>query len=97
MSIIITDCLIKELETKYAMEEILGMLKPFESLIERSILNEKQRTEARRVSLERGIPYGDALHAIAARDLKCILITRDKHFLRLKDISEPKTPEYFLS
>lgn len=95
--IVVTNILIKEMECKYAMEKIRGMMKPFEDIIEIIIADENQTKEARKISLERCVPYGDALHAVIARDTKCILITRDRHFLRLADISESHAPEDFLS
>ena len=35
----------------------------------------------------------DALHALIARDNKCIMVTRDAHFKKLLDIINPKKPE----
>ena len=91
--LIITDLLIRELEMNYSLPEINGMMKPFENLIEKIISTKKQRDEARKLSQERNLPPGDVLHAILARDNKLILITRDKHFNQLKDISLYKKPE----
>jgi len=39
------------------------------------------------------VPAGDALHAIVARDNDLILVTRDRHFRKLEDISKHYKPE----
>jgi len=66
--LIISDLLIRELEMNYSGEEINGMMKPFESLIEKIIATKEQRDEAERIAEERNVPKGDALHAVLARD-----------------------------
>ena len=91
--LIISDLLIRELEMNYSMAEINGMIKPFEKIIEKVVATSKQRDEAKSISKKRDIPPGDVLHAIIARDNKLILITRDKHFRELEDISEHHKPE----
>ena len=91
--IVLTDFLIKELETLYSVAEINGMFKPFEKITEKIIATEKQREEAKKISKERGVPAGDALHAIVARDNDLILVTRDRHFRKLEDISKHYKPE----
>lgn len=69
------------------------MFKPFEKIIKKVIVTKEQREEAKRISEERNIPRGDALHAIIARDSKLILVTRDNHFKKLEDISKYYKPE----
>jgi len=39
------------------------------------------------------VPFFDALHAVLARDNKAIMVTRDKHFDELLDITKYKKPE----
>jgi len=85
--------LIRELEMNYSMEEIKGMMKPFENIVEKIITAKKQRDEAEKIAEERKIPRGDAMHAILARDHHLILVTRDKHFKILEDISTHHKPE----
>ena len=94
--IIITDYLIIELCNKYNIEQVKCMMMPFEKIIKRIDISSEQYREAEILAFERRVPYGDALHSIIARDSKCILIARDRHFDRLRDISEPHTPEYFI-
>jgi predicted nucleic acid-binding protein len=91
--IVITDLSIRELEMNYSMEAIKGMMKPFEDILEKIIATEEQREEAKKIAEERNVPRGDALHAIIARDHRLTLITRDKHFKQLTDISNHHKPE----
>lgn len=91
--IVISDFLIRELESKYSIEEINGMIKPFEDIIERVFLIKTQKDEAKKIASERNLPPGDVIHAIIARDNNFILITRDRHFNELLDISKSYTPE----
>ena len=91
--IVLTDFLIKELETLYSAAEINGMFKPFEKIIKKIIATEKQREESKKIAKERDVPAGDALHAIIARDNDLILVTRDRHFRKLEDISKHYKPE----
>ena len=92
-TLIISDLLIAELQMNYSVEEINGMIKPFEHVIEKIISSEDQKDEAQKIGQERNLPPGDVLHAIIARDNNAILVTRDKHFRDLRDISEHKKPE----
>ncbi|MEM2915813.1 MAG: PIN domain-containing protein [Candidatus Woesearchaeota archaeon] len=92
-TLVITDILLKELESFYSLEEIKGMIKPFEKIIARIISTKSQREEARSIAKERQIPPGDVLHAILARANKLILITRDNHFRKLADLAEHYLPE----
>ncbi|VVB81570.1 PIN domain protein [uncultured archaeon] len=91
--IIITEFIIKELETNYSIEQIRGMMRPFEDILKKISSSERERREAREISAQRDIPKGDALHAIMARDYSAVLISRDKQFRQLEDIAEHKRPE----
>ena len=92
-TLVISDLLIRELEMNYSIEEINGMMKLFEDILERITITKKQRDEAKQIAEERNLPPGDVLHAILARDHNCILVTRDKHFKQLEDISPHFKPE----
>ena len=92
-AIVLTDFLIRELETIYSVAEINGMFKPFEKIIKKIIATEKQWEEAKKIAKERDVPAGDALHVIIARDNNFILVTRDRHFRELEDISKHYKPE----
>ena len=39
------------------------------------------------------IPFGDALHAVLARDNNAILVARDHHFEEIQHIIKAKKPE----
>jgi len=83
---IVSDHVIEELEKKYSKEE---RGKIFEIIPEQLIIkinsNEKQVKEAFKIKNKFKIPFGDALHAVLARDNKAVLVTRDKHFYELGD------------
>ena len=89
----ISDILLKELSMNYSLEQVNGMMKLFENIIEKIISTREQCLEARKLSENRRLPYGDALHAILARDHDLILITRDNDFRRLADIAPHWRPE----
>ena len=91
--LIITDLLIRELEINYSVPEINGMMKLFEDIIEKIIINKEQMEEASKIAKERNVPSGDVLHAIITRDYDFIFITRDKHFRQLVDICAHYKPE----
>ena len=91
--IVVSTFLLRELETAYSLDKIRGLTLHFEKLMEKVDVSDKQREEAKKIAEERGIPKGDAIHAILARDNKAILISRDKHFQLLKDICEVMKPE----
>ena len=69
------------------------MFKPFEKIIKKIIATEKQSEEAKKIAKERDVPAGDALHVIIARDNDLILVTRDRHFRKMEDISKHHKPE----
>lgn len=91
--IIISNLLIAELKVNYSDEQIKGMMKPFEDLIEKVIATQEQRDEAERISKRKNIPKSDVLHAIMARDNNFVLVTRDKHFKEIENISKHYKPE----
>ena len=93
--IVISDLTLIELR-RYSLGEIESMLKPFESIIERMNISNEQLDEARKIASERGLPKNDVLHAIIARDNDLILVTRDNHFRKLKDISAYYKPEQLI-
>lgn len=91
--IVVSTFLLKELETAYSIDKIRGITFPFEKLMEKIDVSEKQREEAKKIAKQRGIPVGDVIHAILVRDNNAILISRDKHFQLLKDICKIMKPE----
>ncbi len=95
--LILSDLLVRELESNYSVEEINGMILPFRKIIEKVFVTKEQRDEAKKIAEKRDLPPGDALHAILARDNNFIMITRDKHFRELGDISKHYKPEELIS
>lgn len=93
-SFIFSDHVIKELENKYSKNELKKFL---EFIPKQLIINTKttknQAKEAYNLKIKFNIPFGDALHTILARDNQAKLVTRDKHFIELKNIVEIKKPE----
>jgi len=94
---VVSDLLVRELESKYSMEEINGMMLPFQKIMEKVFVTREQRDEAKKIAEERNLPPGDVLHAIVARNNNYIMITRDKHFRELEDITKHSKPEEIIS
>lgn len=82
-----------EMEFYVSIDELRGIMRPFECILERVSVSVKQKEEAKMLAKERNIPQGDALHAILSRDNHAILVTRDKHFQLLRDVCEIVKPE----
>jgi len=84
---------IMELGRDYPPEDIVRILRVAEPCAESVKICDSQRREAQRIAKERHVPVGDVLHAILARDNDATMVTRDRHFLMLKDIVPPHKPE----
>lgn len=95
--LVVSDLLIRELESNYSVEEINGMILPFQKIIEKVFVTKEQCDESKKIAEERNLPPGDVLHAIVARDNKLIMITRDKHFNKLRDVVKPYKPEEIIA
>jgi len=92
-TIVVSNFILRELEVNYSLDKIRGLTMPFEKIMEKVTISDEQKLEAKRISGERNLPFGDVLHAIIARDSKSILVSRDKHFQQLKDLCEVYKPE----
>ena len=78
----------------YFESEIEDLLSIFRSANIRIVhIDKKQLEETERISKERELPRRDVFHAILARDNEAIIITRDRHFDKLKDVVVTKLPE----
>ena len=73
------------------INEILRILKP--KNIQRVHITKEQIIKMHKLARQRELPKNDALHSILARDHESQLVSRDKHFEKLKDITIPKRPE----
>lgn len=91
--IVVSSFVQRELEANYSLDKIRSMTTPFEKLMERIEISDEAIEEAKEISKSRNLPFGDALHAVLARNSKAIMITRDNHFQLLKDICEVMKPE----
>jgi predicted nucleic acid-binding protein len=93
--ILVSDFLVDELENEYNLREIEKIFRiAFEqNLLERVSTSVFQWKLAVQIADERKVYRGDALHAILARDCGAILVTRDRHFEKLKDIVKVVKPE----
>jgi len=91
---VISDHVLKEFENIYSENELKRFFDIIpEKLIIKVVMNKKQVKETLELMKKFNVPFGDALHAILARDNNSILVTRDKHFLELQDIVKIKKPE----
>ncbi|MFA5887626.1 MAG: PIN domain-containing protein [Candidatus Nanoarchaeia archaeon] len=93
--ILYSDAVIRELNKYHSMDEIKAILSIVrnEDCLEKVSIDRKQVQEAKEISQKRNVPFGDALHAVLARDNKAIIVTRDRHFDDLMDIVEARKPE----
>ncbi|MFH1211318.1 MAG: PIN domain-containing protein [Candidatus Woesearchaeota archaeon] len=93
--IIYSDFVEHELRKDYDSKKINSALNIIleAGLLKKIEITPRQFKEAAELSRERKVPYGDALHAIAARDNKAMIIARDHHFESLEDIAPSKKPE----
>ncbi|MBU2639074.1 MAG: type II toxin-antitoxin system VapC family toxin [Nanoarchaeota archaeon] len=91
--IIVSVFLLKELERYYPLDEIRGMTFLFEGLMIKAEVSDAQIKEAKSLSKERNVPFGDAIHAVVARDNNAIIVSRDRHFMLLADICNVIPPE----
>jgi len=86
---LVIDELLKHLEK----EVVEDAFKEYEEILIFVEVTKEQVKEQYFLSSEKGVPLGDARHAILARDNGCLLISRDKHFLGLEDLVESGRPE----
>ena len=91
--IIYSDFVVEELSRAYDKQIIDKLFKGVSELLEKVEINEKQLKEAADLSKENKIPLGDAVHGVLARDSNAIMVTRDRHFRKLKDKITIKKPE----
>lgn len=94
--LIISDLLLRELAGRVGSSAISSYLAPFKRVTVMVRTTESQELEAKRVASDRRVPRPDALHAILARDHRCVLVTRDRHFEKLCDVVLCVAPERLL-
>lgn len=93
--VLFSELIIRELKSDYDEKEIDKMLNILLmiGILKRVEISKNDYKEAKRIGTERGLPFGDVLHAILARDNNAVLISQDKHHQELKDIVEVKKPK----
>ena len=94
-----SDFVARELKKDYGEKDINDMFNVLflSGILKRVDIEEKHFKEAKKLSAEKKVPLGDALHAILARDHNAILITQDwKDFSKLTDVVDVKKPEDIL-
>ncbi|HLD42595.1 MAG TPA: PIN domain-containing protein [Candidatus Nanoarchaeia archaeon] len=77
--------------TQDQIDSVLSMLKP--NNIQKVHIYREQKEEAKKTAKQRNVPEGDALQAILCRDNNLQMISRDLHFMQLRDITIAKLPE----
>ncbi|MBI3032044.1 PIN domain-containing protein [Candidatus Woesearchaeota archaeon] len=91
--IVYSDFVVEELSHAYDKQTIDELFKNVSELLEKVEINKTQLKEAADLSKQHNIPLGDAVHGILARDTNSIMVTRDRHFRKLKDKITIKKPE----
>ncbi len=91
--IIYSDFVVEELSSAYDKQTINKLFKGVSEALEKVEINESQLKEAADLSKKLNIPFGDAIHGVLARDNSAVMITRDRHFRKLKDKITIKKPE----
>ncbi len=77
----------------FSKYDIDSLFFPLQKVVFFVYSTKKQFGKAKDLSKKRNIPLFDALHALIARDNNALMITYDKHFDDLLDISRYKKPE----
>ncbi|MEK6827821.1 MAG: type II toxin-antitoxin system VapC family toxin [Nanoarchaeota archaeon] len=91
--IVYSDFVVEELSRAYDKQTINKLFKGVSEALEKVEINEMQLKEAADLSKELKIPFGDAVHGILAKDNSAVMVTRDRHFRKLKDKITIKKPE----
>jgi len=96
--IIYSDLHIKELKhLGYNIDEINAIFKIVKpNNIRRVHISKEQKEEAKHIAKQKGVPKGDALHAIIAKDNMALMVSKDQDFEKLRHIVGTKKPEELL-
>ncbi len=93
-SVVLSDHLLKELESRYSSEKIKDMLQIIPEKLQMIIRCEEIHAKAaEKIKNNQCMPFGDALHAVLAKSTNAILVTRDTHFEKLRRYMQIKKPE----
>ena len=91
--IVYSDFVVEELSHAYDRPTIDKLFKGVSELLEKVEINEDQLKEAVDLSKDLKIPFGDAVHGVLAKYNSAVMVTRDRHFRKLKDKITIKKPE----
>ncbi len=94
IGIMYSDFVLEELRKSYSdgeIEKIFGIID--NTILFKASISNKQAEEAAKICKERKVAFGDALHAVIAKDNEAILVTRDRHFEELRDVVDVRKPE----
>jgi predicted nucleic acid-binding protein len=89
----------REMKRDYSEQDINDMLNLLfiSGKLQKVQINKKDVQEAKDISSDRNISFGDCLHAVLARNNDTILVTQNvKDFEQLSDIVQFKRPEDLL-
>ena len=97
--IFFSELIIKELKAYLLDDNINEMFRILfhSNILHKINIDDEDYKKAKEWALLRDIPASDAAHAIMAGKNDAILVTRDNHFEKLKDIVEVKKPEEIYS
>ncbi len=82
--ILYSNLVVDELSIAFEKETIKKLFEDISELLEKVEIKKEHVEEAKILSKELKIPFGDALHGILARDNNAIMVTRDHHFEELQ-------------
>ena len=93
--ILYSDLTLRELNAYYSKERVEILLQAVSVFceIKKVFINAEQGKEANSLVKRFKVHSADLLHAILARDNNAVLVSRDKHFNKLKDIVKIAKPE----
>jgi hypothetical protein len=94
-NVLFSESLYWELGKDYDRKDIDDMLNvlSFMKVLVRVEITKEEFTEAKKLALDRNIPFVDCLNAVQARNNCAIMISQDFHFLEnLKDVIKSEKP-----
>ncbi len=93
--VLYSDLVVEELSKDFDKETIIKIFSIMleGGLLEKVEIKKEQIKEAVKLRNNLKIPFGDALHAVLARDNNSIMVTRDHHFEEVQNIVYIKKPE----
>ena len=96
--ILFSDLTIHEMKEGFEEEEIHQMMNLLfiSGTLKKVSIDAEDYKRAQKISIERGLPTGDVLHAIIAAKNNAFLVSQDNHFQALKDIVHVKKAEHII-